>query len=59
MNLENARKFNGKSKIIRLIVEETDERIDFSDFIDEVANFKEEMRPVNKRPCNLEKQECL
>ncbi len=51
MNTENQGKVNRWNRTIRLIVEQTDEMIDFSDFIDEVVNFKEtKEREVNKGP---------
>ncbi len=52
MNTEVKVKVNRWSRTIRLIVEQTEEVIDFSDFIDEVVNFKEEVG-INKGPSEI------
>ena len=51
MNPAKQQKLN-RAGTIRLIVEQTDEMIDFSDFIDEVVNFDEldDEKGINKGP---------
>ena len=55
MNTEAQEKVNRWSRTIRLIVEQTEESVDFSDFIDEVVRFQETKEKVgaNKGPSEI------
>ncbi len=57
MDTESRRKISRWDRTIRLIVEQTDESVDFGDFINEVVNFQEPKEgEVNKGPSKNEEQ---